>query len=127
MLNQAVIQTAINNGKYFMSNTLSTIVTQESYGEDCTILRRNFILMNKWVEILQDYLDNNFDQNGNLTTPTFECLTADQISDLISKVNLLAGCDTQPITSDWLLATGFWNDQGFWRDTATWNDTLPII
>lgn len=24
--------------------------------------------------------------------------------------------------SDWLLATGSWNDGGVWNDGATWND-----
>lgn len=25
-------------------------------------------------------------------------------------------------TSDWLLATGQWDDAGFWRDDENWND-----
>lgn len=24
--------------------------------------------------------------------------------------------------SDWILATGFWNDAGVWEDTAVWLD-----
>lgn len=24
--------------------------------------------------------------------------------------------------SDWILATGFWNDAGFWRDEQVWID-----
>lgn len=27
-----------------------------------------------------------------------------------------------PPTSDWAIATGFWNDGGYWRDTAVWLD-----
>ena len=23
---------------------------------------------------------------------------------------------------DWILITGYWDDDGFWRDIATWND-----
>ena len=26
------------------------------------------------------------------------------------------------VTSNWILATGFWNDSGVWEDTATWID-----
>lgn len=26
------------------------------------------------------------------------------------------------VVSNWLLATGFWNDGGVWDDSATWND-----
>lgn len=25
-------------------------------------------------------------------------------------------------SSDWILATGFWNDGGFWRDVELWKD-----
>lgn len=31
--------------------------------------------------------------------------------------------DSVQPTSDWLLATGIWNDAGFWRDDAVWVDT----
>lgn len=26
------------------------------------------------------------------------------------------------VTSNWILATYFWNDNGIWDDTQTWND-----
>ena len=32
------------------------------------------------------------------------------------------GLDGVATTSDWILATGFWNDNGFWRDNASWID-----
>ena len=27
--------------------------------------------------------------------------------------------------SNWILATGAWNDSGVWDDTAVWNDSAP--
>lgn len=28
--------------------------------------------------------------------------------------------------NNWILATGFWNDDAIWIDTAQWNDTPPV-
>lgn len=126
MLTQTLIQNTINNAKSYNTTLLNTILVQESYGEDCTEMKGKFNLLNHWIEILQDYLDNNFDANGVLTPAIFVCLTADEIAELVAKVNLVIGCASQSSASgsgsDWILATGSWRDSGFWRDTATWID-----
>jgi len=127
MLTQTLIQNTINGAKNYNTILLNTILVQESYGEDCTEMKGKFNLLNHWIEILQDYLNNNFVNNGVLTPPIFVCLTADEISDLVAKVNLMIGCSTQISSggssgSDWILATGSWRDSGFWRDDATWID-----
>lgn len=126
MLIQAQIITSITNAQYYSSLLLDSISLQESLGEDCTDLKQNFILIEKWISISQDYLINNFDGNGNIIPATFACLTQTQIEELIAKMNLMVGCNTPPAGSDWLLATGFWNDLGFWRDSAIWYDVLPF-
>ena len=43
---------------------------------------------------------------------------------IISDINLLAiTLDTNPSPpSNWILATGVWNDNGVWDDNAVWID-----
>lgn len=126
MLIQANIFTTVLNAKYYSGLLLTKITEQEIGGEDCTKLKQQFTILGKWIVILEDYLDNNFDSDGNLVPPTFACLSADEAAELTAKLNLMIGCITAPQGSDWILATAYWDDGGFWRDTATWNDTLPI-
>ena len=30
-----------------------------------------------------------------------------------------------PVVDNWILATGFWDDDGVWDDNAVWNDGPP--
>lgn len=127
MLIQESILESINNAKYYSRLLVDTIAELSDYGEDCTQEDLKLIVLTKWITILQDYLDNNFDNNGNLVPATIECLTQDQISDLMAKLNLLI-CNTKaPSLGDWILSDGYWNDSGVWDDAEYWNDTLPII
>ena len=32
------------------------------------------------------------------------------------------GCADWTTADDWILITGYWDDDGFWRDIATWSD-----
>lgn len=43
------------------------------------------------------------------------------LSDRLTK----AFCDDliTPVGGDWILATGFWDDNGIWIDTETWRDS----
>lgn len=130
MLVQSDIQTCIDNAKYYSGILLNKIVLQESGGEDATGLKNKFNLLGRWIPILEQFKADNFGSNGNLIPPIYTCLTIDQALELVAKVYNLIGCDNlipENTKSDWILATGFWNDAGFWRDSATWNDSLPII
>jgi len=127
MLVQESILIAITNGKYYSRVLNNNIVAQELKGGDCDLLKQKVTILVKWIAILQDYLDKNFDNNGNLVPATFECLTADQVAELVAKTNLMVGGNTQPSLGEWLLADGFWNDAGRWVDSAVWNDEVPII
>lgn len=127
MLVQESILEAITNGKYYARLLNNNIIAQELKGGDCDLLKQKSIILVKWIAILQNYLDNNFDNNGNLIPATFECLTADQAAELVAKLNLMVGGNTSPAPGVWILSTGFWRDDGRWVDSAVWNDTLPII
>lgn len=49
--------------------------------------------------------------------------TNKQIVDFLSKKSIKpATAIEQPILSNWILATGLWDDNGFWDDNALWID-----
>lgn len=42
------------------------------------------------------------------------------VPDIIDKINNLA----QLMSDNWILSTGFWNDNAIWNDSKTWIDSL---
>ncbi len=126
MLIQTQIENVISSAKAGLGNLLNNIIISQYNGDDVKQLKFQFIAINKWIELLGFYLDNNFNENGNIVPPTQECLTLDQIALIMSKLTSIFGNNPTP-ESDWILANYVWDDNGFWRDTATWNDVKPII
>lgn len=125
MLIQDQISTTIVNAQFFSRDLLNKIILQQNYGEDVIKQQNQFIILGEWIRILQNYLDNNFDVNGNII-PIETCLTIDQIQDLMSKVNIMIGNNRYTLPR-WILAYAFWNDGGVWDDTAQFNDYVPLI
>lgn len=37
-------------------------------------------------------------------------------------INYQCNCKDPVVISDWILQTGFWDDNGFWRDESIWID-----
>ncbi len=105
---------------------LSELVTKQSQGEDVCVLQKQYIVLVKWIEILEAYLSENFDSNGTITDPAVVCLTADEIEALIAKMQVARGSNRYT-QSPWLISTGVWNDLGKWIDGETWFDNVPIV
>lgn len=127
MLIQKEIINVINASKDGLTKVLNNIIAMRNNGDDISELQFKFITYNAWITILQGYLDDNFDENGNIVPPLTDCLTQDQIALIMSKLIAVFGRGISLVTDDWLLKDYVWDDDGFWRDTATWNDVKPII
>lgn len=127
MLINTEIQSVLRDGKLYSSDFLDDIVSKESNGQNCNQERRKFSLLIIWLEILQRYLDYNFDSNGVIAEPDVVCLTEAQATGLIAKLKIMIGCGTASKypQSAWILGEGYWNDNGRWIDTETWNDSAP--
>lgn len=49
--------------------------------------------------------------------------TGKQIVDFLAKKSIKPSTAIEsPMVSNWILATGLWNDNGFWDDNALWID-----
>lgn len=124
MLFQQKIYLTIQNAKFFSRDLLTKIVAMENNGEEVISQKNQFIVLGEWIRILQNYLDNNFDSNGNIT-PVNVCLSLKQIEELISKVKEVIG-NNRYILDKWILAYGYFQDAGVWQDSAQWNDFCPL-
>lgn len=125
MLTQQIISDTIYQAKWYANTLLVKLNAQKSNGENIETCQNQFILLCKWIDILQVYLDTHYDQNGDIV-PDTECLTETQILELVAKVKVMLGSFKQPVT-DWILTTGFWNDSAKWVDSATWFDSPSLI
>lgn len=126
MLTSYKIQDAIYQSKQYSIDLLDELVTKQSQGEDVCVLRKQYIVFIKWIEILEAYLSENFDSNGTITDPEVVCLTADEIEALIAKMKVASGGNVYT-PSSWVIAAGYWNDLGKWIDGETWFDNVPIV
>ncbi len=125
MLNQTLIADTSYLAKFYLDELLTSLNNQTANGEDTVLCRNQFILLSMWVDIMDRYLIEHYDNAGNIT-PDFDCLTQTQILELVAKVKVMLGSFTHNSDSDWILANGTWVDSNFWRDSAFWIDS-PII
>jgi len=126
MLTSQKIQSSLFQSKQYSMDLLSELVTKRNQGEDICSLERKYLIFIKWIEILEDYLLENYDENGDIAEPSVVCLSADEISALMVKLKVMRG-NNQYAHDPWLLATSFWRDAGFWKDGETWHDFIPIV
>ncbi len=118
------IYITIRTAKFYSGDLMTEIGTRQTYGEDVTKLKKKFVVLGEWIRILQFYLDNNFDGNGNIT-PIETCLTQVQIESLISKVKLAIGNKRYTI-DQWILAYGIFDVSGIWDNSGQWNNYPPL-
>lgn len=110
----------------YSMDLLAELVAFKNQGEDTCSCTRKYIVLVKWIEILEEYLAANYDNGQPIDPAPTLCLTDDQINALVAKMKVLRGGNSYT-QDDWLLSTGFWSDLGFFRDSATWNDQVPIV
>lgn len=121
---QQNIYATIRNAKFFSGTLLTEIGLRQTYGEDLVVIKNRFIILGKWIEILQDYYDNNFDANG-IIDPIETCLTQVEIEELMSKTKVMIGNNRYTLES-WILSYAVWYDQNRWEDSEQWQDFPPL-
>ena len=111
----------------YSMDLLAELVAKKNQGEDTCSCTRKYIVLIKWIEILENYLLLNYDNGQPIDPAPTLCLTDDQINALVAKMKVLRG-NNRYAPSDWVIASGFWSDLGFWFDAGnTWHDQVPIV
>ncbi len=68
-----------------------TLINKENNGEDIDCCEIKMVLLVKWTDILQAYYFDNYSGYVGNITPTIDCLTAAQATDLMGKIKTLMG------------------------------------
>lgn len=123
---QEKISISIWNGKHYADDFLEKIVAMEASGEDVCECKNKLILLNRWNKILEDYLATHFDSNGSIT-PDFDCLSSDQIEQIMSGIKEIVGNNKYPISHYWILDRGVWDSRAYWRNTSVWHSQIPLV
>lgn len=88
-------QTDIYNNVIYAKRTAACwstfLISKEQYAESTKCCEKKLMLLVTWIEILESYYCENFDASYGTITPDFECLTADEAQELLSKLKILIG------------------------------------
>lgn len=114
---------SLYNSNKYSATLFNEVVAMDSNGESDIELQNKFILLGEWIRILQNYYDTNFDEEGNVVTADYVCLTQTQAESLVSKLKLAIGNNRYPID---IFSLGVWMDDQFWNDLDTWYDVPPL-
>ena len=88
---QTDIAQTILCGKLKASQYGVTLITKEKNGEDVQCCEVKLMVLVRWIKSLQSfYFDNYNVLTGNIT-PTIDCLTLAQATELMGKINSLVG------------------------------------
>lgn len=118
MLTQVDISNTIRTAIFHQSTLLTRITDKLVYGDKDPLDKRQFIVLTEWIKILDDYLNDNYDQDGTIT-PMSDCFDADDISELVAKVKVMVGNCKYPFTED-----DTWDDDAYWDDADYWTDSV---
>ena len=110
----------------YSETLLSQLVAQQKLGEDICELEDKYIILIKWIQILQNYYNYNFDSAADNIVSVYPCITQVQIEELMAKLKIAIGNNKYPLTN--IFQLGIWFEElGFyWDDNLTWYDTPPL-
>jgi hypothetical protein len=128
MLNSTKIVAELYQSRHYSVDLLAELVALKNQGEDVCSCERKYIVLIAWIDILERYLLANYEDGQPVDPAPTECLTADQVNELVAKMKILRDGNRYAVDSDWVFVEGYWSDLGFWRDANnTWNDQVPIV
>ena len=83
------INTAITKGKTLAITWAGTFIANDSYGEKNGCGPLQLVVLTEWIGILEDYVAENFDSDGNAQAAAYDCLDLDKALLVVSKINNL--------------------------------------
>lgn len=83
------IQAAITKGKGIAIEWGLAFITKETLGENNGCGPLQLVVLTKWIGVLEDYICQHFDENGNVITAAYECITQTQALAFVAKINAI--------------------------------------
>jgi len=121
------ITDSIFQSRNYSVDLLNELVTKKNNGEDVCALENKYIVFINWIEILEQYLLENFSEGQRIAEPAVDCLTDDEITELMAKMKIMRGNNRYQDTGWVIDYLGNWTDLGRWDDSNTWQDNVPIV
>lgn len=87
MLTPTTIRNAMDRANELSYYYADLLIQDNEYGEGDPCCQLKIYVLNRWAVILNNYLNQNFDENDNIKTPDYSCNTAAEIHKLIGKIN----------------------------------------
>lgn len=87
---QSDIANAILYGKCVVSEKAMELINKEKNGQDVECEEIKLMLLVRWIKIIQVYYFDNYNSITGNITPTIDCLSTSQATELTGKINLLA-------------------------------------
>lgn len=80
---------SIADAKAYAYAMADGIIYEESNGGNSGCEPLQLVVLTNWIAILEDYLNENFDEDGQPITDPTSCLTLKQALDLVAKIKAL--------------------------------------
>lgn len=85
---EVLIDNAITKGTQIAYEWADKFIIQSEQGENLGCCELKLLLLNVWMQILEEYKFLNFGGNGSIT-PVFTCTSLEDVNKIISKINQL--------------------------------------
>lgn len=89
----ATFQTDFRNtvlkAKNYVGCLAGNLVNRANYGDDIECAQMKMLLLVNLIETAEFHYCFNYDDNGTILEPEYECLTYNEAQKLISNINLL--------------------------------------
>lgn len=86
MLNPSSIRAAISKANEVSYEFADRFIQDNTYGDEDKCCQLKILVIQRWSDILADYLRQHYDEDDNIIEPTFPCTTEAEISLVIGKI-----------------------------------------
>lgn len=86
---QDKFRNTVLKAKNYVSCLAGQLVDQEKHGVDIDCCTQRMVLLTCLIETAELHYCFNYDENGTIAEPEYECLTYNQAENLIANINQL--------------------------------------
>lgn len=86
---QDKFRNTVLKAKNYVSCLAGQLVDQEKYGEDIDCCVQKMVLLVNLIETAEIHYCFNYDENGTVEEPEYECMSYNQAESLIANINEL--------------------------------------
>ncbi len=86
---QDKIRDTVLKAKNYIGCLANSLIEREKYGDKIECSEIKMVLLANMIETLEFHYCFNYDENGTITEPEYECLSYEQSQGLVGNINKL--------------------------------------